>query len=98
MLLVVLGFLAALASLAGGLVSVAVTSCSFDSSSCLDWVIAGTAVAVLAPPVCWVAALVASIVAMVRRRRAVWIPLAGVMAWVGLVAIALLVAGLGAGG
>ena len=96
LLLVGLGLLAVVASFAGGIVMLTGTSCS-PSSSCLEWVVVGTAVAVLAPPVCWVVALAGSIVTMVRRRRAVWIPLVAVLAWVGLVAVALLLAGIGTG-
>ncbi len=93
LLLVVLAALAVLASFLGLLVALSADSCT--TSTCLDWVGAGTILAVAAPTGCWTVALVGSIVAMVRRRRAVWIPLAGVMAWVGLVVVALALAGIG---
>ncbi len=94
LLLVVLAALAVVASFLGLLVAMSADACTVPSS-CLDWVSAGTLVAVAAPVACWTAALVGSVVAMVQGRRAVWIPLAGIMAWVGLVAVALALAGIG---
>lgn len=89
--LVVTAFLALVATFFGLFTGMASDGC-FDTAGCAERVAAGTLVNTLAPGLCWVGALVFSIVAMVRGRLAFWIPLTAVLVWLGLVVIGVAVA------
>lgn len=75
-----------------GMFTAMVSAGCFGDDTCDSRVGAGTLITVLAPVVCWVAALVVSVRRMVRRRLAFWVPLVAVLAWFVLVLVGAAVA------
>lgn len=89
--LVITGLLALAASVLGLMLVMASDSCGASSECDTNLIGLGVLLAVVAPWLCWIPALVVTIVRQVRRRMTWWIPIVGGLAYVPLVAVALLV-------
>jgi hypothetical protein len=79
------------ASVLGLMLVMASDSCGASSECDTNLIGLGVLLAVVAPWVCWVPALVLTIVRQARRRLTWWVPIAGGLAYVPLVVVAFLV-------
>ena len=89
--LVITGLLALAASVLGLMLVMASDSCGASSDCDTNLIGLGVLLAVVAPWLCWIPALVLTIVRQVRRRVTWWVPIVGGLAYVPLVVVALLV-------
>lgn len=89
--LVVTALLGAAASVLGLMLVMASDSCGASSECDTNLIGIGVLLAVVAPWVCWVPALIVVIVRQTRRRLTWWVPIAGGLAYVPLVVVAVLV-------
>jgi hypothetical protein len=89
--LVVTGLLALVASVLGLMLVMASDSCGASSDCNTDLIGVGVLLAVVAPWLCWIPALVLTIVRQVRRRTTWWVPIAAALAYLPLVVVAFVV-------
>ena len=89
--LVVMVGLTFVASFFGLFIAMASDGC-FDDSRCADLVGLGTLIGFLAPWVCLAGAIVWSVVRLVRRRIAFWVPWFFVLVWACLILLAVWIA------
>jgi hypothetical protein len=89
--LVITGLLALAASVLGLMLVMASDSCGASSDCDTNLIGLGVLLAVVAPWLCWIPALVFTIVRQVRHRLTWWVPIVGGVAYVPLVVVALLV-------